>query len=96
MTQFSEKLELLFHDLLSQGFGERIKQNIREFSEDTDALERNPDYPKALGRIAELIITRSWYYRSPNGFHEQFNEYVNRREITGSERLKERKNFWSL
>lgn len=78
MTEFSEKFKLLFRELLNSRFGESIRENIREFREDMTEIEANANYPKALGRVLELLITNSWYYPTPKGYKQKFKKYIKR------------------
>lgn len=60
-SEFADDFKALFPDLMRREFGDKIKEDIRDFRENVVGLRENSDYHKALKRIVELIMTNSWW-----------------------------------
>lgn len=78
-----ERFRILFNDLLKGKFGNEIKNDIKTFDQNIKEIEADPDCPQALKLLIELIITNSWYYKTPTYFETQFNHYISRYRVRG-------------
>jgi len=63
--------------MLKNQHGSKIEEDIKSFIENRNELESNPDSPKALKLLVEIIVTQAWYYRKPSNFDEEINAFIN-------------------
>lgn len=71
-SEFANNLKALFPDLMRREFGDKIKEDIRDFRENIVGLRENPNHHKALKRIIELIMTNSWWRPLPRDVHKKY------------------------
>lgn len=60
-SEFADDFKALFSDLMGREFGDKIREDIRDFGENIVGFRENPNYHKALKRLVELIMTNSWW-----------------------------------
>jgi len=78
-SEFAEDLKVFFQDLLTREFGNKIRQDIRNFRENMIGLRQNPNYYKALKCILDLLMTNSWWRPLPrdvpSAYEREFSLY---------------------
>jgi len=83
LTSLGHKIVSLLNNMLRERLGNDIKHSIENFKRNAEELEVNLNHPRALKLLIELIITNSWYYRTPFNFDEEFNRYVRKYQSEG-------------
>jgi len=71
-NEFAEDFKAFFLDLLRLDFGDKIREDIRDFRENIIGLRENPNYHKALNRIVELLMTNSWWRPLSRDVHKLY------------------------
>ena len=78
IDRFANNFKSAIEWMLVSRHGAEIERSIRSFIENKIELESNPDSPRALKFLVELIVTQAWYYRKPSDFDEKMNAFIDK------------------
>jgi len=78
IDRFADAFKNTIGWMLVNKHGAEIKEDVKSFIENKTELESNPDSPKALKLLVELIVTQAWYYRKPSNFDEKMNAFISK------------------
>ncbi|MHA1237811.1 MAG: hypothetical protein ACTSSJ_00955 [Candidatus Odinarchaeia archaeon] len=78
IDRFADAFKNTIGWMLVNKHGAEIKEDVKSFIENKTELESNPDSPKALKLLVELIVTQAWYYRKPSNFNEKMNAFISK------------------
>jgi thermostable 8-oxoguanine DNA glycosylase len=63
--------------MLRSNHAKEIKNDLKDFKENKNLLQKDPNSLKALRTIVELIKTNGWRLKLPRGFDSKWNSFVN-------------------
>ena len=78
IDRFADAFKNAIEWMLKDEHGNDVENEIKSLMENKRELELNPDSPKALKRLVEIMITQAWYYNKPLNFDEKMNTFINK------------------
>jgi len=64
--------------MLGNSHAQEIKSNLKNFKDNKNILQDNPDSLKALRIIIKLAKTNGWHLKLPTDFDSKWNSFVNK------------------